>query len=354
MKKLIAISVMFALVVAGAFAADVSGEVIGQFIVANQDGDGDTMAGDGEMKRLRIEVSGTNDDETFGGWIRAEGGVDGLVWWKPIPQFKLILGGNPDGHWGLEGYAGWMFYQRATDLGVTFEGENLWGWNLYNKATGDWDSTVTGFLIGTSFRQAFYEGFGGGLMMEIAPMDMLSINVGVPFKSKKLADAYQAATLQVNLNLDFGNIGLTFDMAGSSGDGKLFVYFNLGAVENLSLDFGLGYGLNSNDAMAIGLGMKYAFSDSFALKLRVMAQLFDDDPAILADIMPVIGINDNMMACISVGVANRGDVTNFHFNPFLWVGQEWGGSFWAGIKVWTIDNNDSINWAIPIGIGFGF
>jgi opacity protein-like surface antigen len=348
MKKLIAISVMFTLVVAGAFAADVSGEVIGTFIVANQDGDGDTMAGAGSLDRVRIEVSGTNDDETFGAWIRSEpgswwGDATGLAWWKPIPQFKLAIGGNPDSHWGLEGYAGWMFYQRATDPGVAMGGLNVW------------EDGLGGFK--TNFREAFYGGFysPAGLMLEITPMDMLGINIGIPAGSKALADAYQAATLQVNLNLDFGNIGLTFDMAGgNSGDGKLFVYFGLGAVENLSLDVGLGYGLGSNDAMAIGLALKYGFSDSFALKLRVMAQLFDDDTAILADIMPVIGINDNMTACISIGFANCGDVSEFHFNPFLWIGQEWGPSFWAGIKVYSTDNMDTIHWSIPIAIGVGF
>jgi hypothetical protein len=344
MKKIIAISVMFALVVAGAFAADVSGEVIGTFIVASQDGDGDTMAANGGLNRVRAEFSGANDDETFGAWARLEwdwwGTFTGTVWWKPIPQFKLSLGGNPDGHWGLEGYSGWMFYQRATDPDVAMGGENVWG---------------GGFGTGTNFRSAFYAGFWGGLMMDIAPMDMLGINIGIPFGEDKLADAYQKAVLQVNLNLDFGNIGLTFDMAGSNGDGKLFVYFGLGAVENLSLDIGFGYGLSDKAPMAIGLALKYGFSDSFALKFRAMAELPDSgDPAILVDVMPVIGINDNMTACISVGVANQGDVTEFHFNPFLWVGQEWGPSFWAGIKVWTTENMDTIHWAIPIAIGVGF
>jgi opacity protein-like surface antigen len=356
MKKLIAISVMFALVVAGVFAADVSGEVIGTFKVANQDGDGDTMAADGTMNRMRIEASGENDDGTFGAWIRLQeedynARAVALAWWKPIPQFKLTLGGNPDGHWGLEGYSGWMFYQRATDMGVTFEGESLWGYSLGGGAP-----TGSGFGIATSFRQAFYEGFGGGLMLDIAPMDMLGINIGVPFSGIELADAYQKAVIQVNLNLDFGNIGLTFDMGASNGDGKVFVYFGLGAVENLSLDIGFGYGLGDGayDVAHIGVALKYGFSDSFALKFRALASLFDDDIGILVDVMPVIGINENMTACISVGAANRGDVTNFHFNPFLWIGQEWGPSFWAGIKVWTVDNGDSINWSIPIGIGVGF
>ncbi|MDR2718216.1 MAG: hypothetical protein LBB89_09155, partial [Treponema sp.] len=110
MKKLIAISVVFALVAGAAFAADVGVEAIGKVDLANgstlKDAAGDSpKPGTDYSSRLRVQASGENDDGTFGGWFRYQSGIDGdgdqsafaYAWWKPIEQVKLTIGTNNDG-----------------------------------------------------------------------------------------------------------------------------------------------------------------------------------------------------------------------------------------------------------------
>jgi len=368
MKKLIAISVVFALVAGVAFAVDVGGTVIsGVTLISGDTGDdSDVMAG-GAMKRMRFEGAGEAGDGNFGGWLRlgdgGSPGFNGLAWWKPLDQFKLTFGANPDGHWGKEGVTGWMFYQMPYDTGVTMDGANVWGGdNIYGQ--------------GLKYRNAFFRGVGDpGALLEIKPMDMLGINIAIPFIAKgegKAEDIFKATVAQLDLNLDFGNIALTYEGEASyiqggnkGGDGgTVFVYFG-GSFGDLSLDVGLGYQLTGEDEntnpISAGLGVKYA-ADAFGVKVRVVGSFGGDDKNtnVLADIMPFFNLSDTMRAFVSVGIGmtqpEEGDSTmGWHFNPFLQVGNEWGPAFYAGVKVSSAGGDDAvINWAIPLAIGVSF
>jgi hypothetical protein len=372
MKKLIAISVVFALVAGTAFAVDLGGEVIATVNVLEgnnvKDSDVNSSA---SMNRVRLQGEGANDDGTFGGWIRVDGvhwsgdpQFDGYAWWKPIDQLKLWIGGNAgDGFFGKEGNTGWMFYQRASDPGVTIGGANVWG----GPENGS----------GLVFRNAFYGGGidgGNAFYATISPADIVDINLELPFfKGGEVGDVIGDLIAQVSFNLDFGNIALTY--AGDSSDdtnGNAYVYFNLGAVENLSLDVGIGLTIPGDvegQPIAAGLGVKYDVNDAFGLKFRTVAGFGGDDKAfrLLADVLPYYTINDNVKAFLSGGVTmlspDQGDaVIGFHVNPYIWVGQEWGPTFWAGFKLWTNGakgggdkaEDTLINWAVPIAIGVSF
>jgi len=368
MKKLIAVLAMVALVSGAAFA-QFGGAVFGgvNLLESGTNAEGkDSINGSGGMSRLRVEGSGSSDDGAFGGWLRMEGasnyfrappswasdqspfagmGVDmwGYAWWKPIDQFKLILGSNPDSFWGKDGYARWMFYQVAGDVGAADAG-NAWG----------------------IFSNMFWGGFGGyGALMEITPIDILGLNIALPYidmSGSEVADIFEAAKLQLNVNLDFGNIALTMD--GLSDAGKLFVYFGLGAVENLDLAVGFGYNLNSSLAAA-GAALKFGINDSFALKFRVGADLPGKDKSsndeekylgLAVDVMPIIGVNDSMTAFVSLGltVSGKDSDMEFHFNPYIQIGSEWGPSFWAGFRLWSSGNMKDMHWAVPVAINFAF
>jgi len=359
MKKLIAVLAIVCLISGVAFA-QIGGTVFGGVNLVENDGDNTTASG--AMSRLRFDGSGEAENGKYGGYIRAnafatevpqgtltgkpwEGNaltlldVWGYAWWKPVDQFMLRIGSNGgDNFWGKEGVAAWGFYQVAGDVGVANAG-NAWG--------GGYGENVT--------RGAFFGGFDNGLMMEIKPIDILAINIGVPFAANgsEVADFYQASALQIDVNLDFGNIALT--MNGLNDKGKLFVFFGLGAVENLNLAVGFGYDLGTEVA-EIGLAAKYGFSDSFALKFRLAAALVEKDTQIIADIMPIIGINETMTAFVSAGIAMTNDAKDmdFHFNPYIQIGEEWGPSFWAGFKLSSTGNMDKFVWSIPIAINFAF
>jgi hypothetical protein len=417
MKKLIAFAVVFTLVAVGVAFADLGAQVIGTVnLFEGSTVEDSEKTGSASFNRLRIEGSGENDDGNFGAWIRFEGlglayqqgdltghpwendgarfpQVFGLAWWKPIDQFKLVIGGNPDGIYGKEGYAGWMFKQTANDTGVV-------------SADQAWTCDYT--VGGEKFRDAFYGGFGGnGLMLEIKPVDMFGLNIVLPYfvnpswnwgagewedGDNRVGTIFKNMTIQVDLNLDFGNIALTADLHSRSYEelndkigGDIFFYFGLSAVENLSLDFSIGFGLPEKDVwdnstmrnMGIGLAAKYQINDQFGLKARVLAELMGgttpksgdkvkDPTNIIFDILPFFSISDRVtiFADIGINMATHADWDNslfgFHFNPYVQVGNEWGPSFFAGIKVWTkgradgdynfVDDKGVIRFAVPIAL----
>jgi hypothetical protein len=380
MKRLIVISVVFALIAAGtAFAVDLGGEVIGTVNVLKGDSqEGSDVYSDASMNRIRLQGEGANDDGTFGGWIRLEphwsgDHVFGYAWWKPIDQLKLWVGGNGgDGFFAKEGNTGWMFYQRATDPGVTIGGANVWG--------GDENKS------GLVFRNAFY---GGGLdgnnafYMTISPADIVDINIEIPFfQGGPAKEVFGSLVAQASFNLDFGNIAVTYTGdASDATNGNAYVYFNLAAIENLSLDVGLGLTLpgdQEGQPIAAGLGVKYDFTDTVGLKFRTVASFGgEDNPfTLIADVLPYFVISDNVKAFLSAGLTMVGahektitdpvvatvdvdTVVGFHLNPYVWIGQEWGPCFWAGIKLWSdgakdADDKSVINWSVPIAIGVSF
>ncbi|GBU26740.1 hypothetical protein R84B8_00252 [Treponema sp. R8-4-B8] len=273
--------------------------------------------------------------------------------------------------YGKEGTAGWMFYQTPYDTGVTMPGDNTWGGsNIYGQ--------------GLKFRNAFYRGFGdNGLHLNIKPIDMIGINLVLPYwptddGDKEVADVFKGIVAQVDLNFDFGNIAITYEGDNSyiqngnnnwsGGGGTIFAYFG-GNFGSLGLDFGLAYNLpDDNDEsapLAVGLALKVGFTDTVGLKVRLAGSFAgqgnNKDTNILADILPYFNLGDNLAVFVSIGLGLKlpddgGDaVIGWHFNPYVQIGEEWGAKFLAGVKVWSAGGEDAIiNWAVPIAISIGF
>jgi len=362
MKKLIAISVVLALATFSAFA-DVGGTVIGSINVLES---GDEIMGSGGMSRLRLEGSGANEDGTFGAWLRVNAGSQGgsgsffgIGWWKPIDQLKISLGGNPDGIFGKEGVSGWSYQQMVSDV-CAYNGGLVWGWGAYNN----WIVT----------RQAFYNGFdGAGLLLEIKPLDILGINIALPYigdSAKELKEIFKSVHAQIDVNLDFGNIALTYrggaagGFMGESGAGSLFVYFGLSAIENIGLDVGFRYVITGDDDVAqpvgIGLAAKIGISDQFGIKARVITTLAGDNKEfnLLFGVLPYFAISSNLKAFLDFALImnkpDSGDSTiGWHINPYLEIGAEWFPTFYVGFKAHKAGDAD-LGWSLPIGIGVNF
>jgi len=246
-------------------------------------------------------------------------------------------------------------------------------------------------------RYVFLEGFQeNGASLEIKPLDMLSINIGIPFishpRGTEFGDVLQASLAQIDLNFDFGNIAITYDGANRAGikagdGGALFVYYG-GSFGDLSLDIGFalhfagaadtdkpGWGASDKaQPIGVGLGLKYA-TDAFGVKFRVTAALggeIDKNTYINASILPFFKINDNMSAFVNVGLGvtspEEGDaITGFYFNPYLRVGAEWGPTFYFGIQVSSdgykygngggldpVNGETVIKFAVPISLMVSF
>jgi hypothetical protein len=432
MKKLIAIAVVFALAAGGVFA-DVGGAVIGTVnLFQGNTAEGSEVTGGAAMNRVRIEGTGENDDGTFGAFLRLEGGQYGgaiiggggynvpglsaLAWWKPIDQIKLTIGGNPDGIFGKEGYAGWMFHQIVADTGVV-NASQAWGCD-YTLGGPPWNDRPDmeegeGYAPAPAiFRDAFYAGFDSlGLLLEIKPVDMFGINIVLPYfiDNEKVSDIFKQMTIQADINLDFGNIALTFDLIENTMDpdkigAKLYAYFGLSAIDNLSLDVGIGFKLPQSysafgykatrmDPIAFGLGMKFSATDSFGIKARLLAEAggssktdlsgdiaIKDPFALIFEVIPFFSVSDSVTIFADIGlnmvgafkydgetVAESG--VGFHFNPYVQIGNEWGPSFFVGVKVWASPSwvlategtipyvkadKTIINFAVPIALNVSF
>ncbi|MCL2805822.1 MAG: hypothetical protein FWD26_07780 [Treponema sp.] len=415
MKKLMAISVMFALIVSGAFAIDISGAVIGTVNVLegstakNLAGDTADLEATGSLSRARLEVSGETDSGTFGGWIRYDildigvpgvpflTGLSGNAWWSPIKQFKLIIGGSGgDGFFAKDGVAAYGFYLGAGDAGAA--NPNL-----------AWGPSDAYYDFGLMYLNAFYGGFGGyGAMLSINPIDMIGVNIAIPFiPGGAAADVYKSITAQLDLNFDFGNIAVTFQGASNTYDiaeqeadaSSIFAYFGLTAINNIGLDVGFSYTLpvkasnatydyTYNSPIAAGLGLEVTVGD-FGIKFRAVASfggsivrrtiatntsLTNDMPfTMLLDVLPSFAINDSLSVFFSAGIGFSGEFTErqsgfnviypsafgWHINPYIEFSAG-GASFFAGFKLWSDGSGDAyngskfINFAIPIGITVGF
>jgi hypothetical protein len=218
--------VIFALVAGAAFAEiNVGGAVFGRWDVLQGTSQkdiydapnpgtpgwqGDTalnsrgMSGGGAMTRLRLDASGESDDGTFGGYFRYDGGNDGgwsgspfgNAWWKPIDQFKLLVGSaGYDGFWNKDGVARWGFYRDAGD--------------------------VFGNIEGWAYGGAFYDGFTKGALLTITPLEALEINVGIPFFDGGRAEGiFKKTEAQVGYSIDgIGDFAVTY-RGGYAGDSR--------------------------------------------------------------------------------------------------------------------------------------
>jgi hypothetical protein len=369
MKKIIALLVVFALFAGSVFAVDLGGAVNGSvtlFQGSSADGDDDITAS-AAMNRIRIEGAGQTDDGVFGGWLRKEAGEDGangLVWWKPIDMLKIIIGGNPDGHWGKEGITGWMFSQTAYDSDVTNNSANIWG-----------GSGMYGWNYVT--RNAFFAGDGhNALRLEFTPIDILAVKVAIPFfDGGKFEDILKNSIAQVDLNFAFANIALTYSgkaMYFQPGDGAtIFGYVGL-PLGILGLDVGVGMQLQNEDETSnpifAGLGLKVGLSDLFQIRFRTVASFGGEEgePFMLtADLNPYLTLSDSLRVGLTLGFAmssyedSDSNLTGFNVNPYIEVGQEWGPKFLAGFMLSSDGTKDAkdngiIKWAVGIGIQSSF
>jgi len=386
MKKLIAISVVFALVAGAVFAADVSGEVFGKVTpLGSTTISGDKVRATGEMKRVRVEVSGEDDNGVFGGYVRVDRSpywlgaitdenyddadlhlpgdlaiITGNAWWKPSEQFKFMLGGNgKDGFFGADGITRWGFYQVAAD-GVGVAQEN---WRFSSSFYGGFDPLFSAILT-------------------ITPIEAVEVNIGIPFfdwtetedGANLMADKFKKTNFQFAYTIDgTGKLAITYagDLMKGTAQPKVYGYFNLTAIENLGVDIGVGFKFpnegGTSNPISAGVGVAYNAGE-FGVKGRVQGTFGgekEDPLEIDFDVLPYYAISDTLTflfdAGIYLGIPDQGDsVLGWHINPYIAVKSSWWApNFYAGIRIDNANgakngNDNYIQWSVPIGIAAHF
>jgi len=386
MKKIIAISVMFALVIGAAFAdVSVSGgyHMSFDFAVDKDHANGEDVGTGNYGAGGDVGVSAEGDNA--GGKLRIWGdgkssGVTdhALVWWKPIDQLKIQLGGW-DGDWGHNQIIGWGFTEGAKDT-VALDA----AWKGQYHFAGD-------------FAPGFWGGFNHGLSLFIYPADGIEIDIGIPVTANEggtLNKPYSTAVIFSNtkinvsaaipnigtakfaLDLNKGELGTIASLAAKDVDliTNIYFAFYLSALESSGMGAELGLSVTTstgatasgkkNDQIDLGVGFKYesgdlglkagfgtGFGDAYKVGTKSLIP-------ISLQVLPYYNLG-SLKAFVNAGFSTKigGDKTyvDILFNPYVQVPIS-GGNFWAGVKFFQAggDPQPKAEWSIPIGFNYNF
>ena len=397
MKKLIAISVMFALVAGAAFAADISATLDVRMVLMQGDSGEDSKASIGGLiADGYFQTSSQNSDSTFGGVLRVKanqmtsdepgGGGSSVaqfhrafVWWRPIPQLRVFLGKECDGLFGTDPLTAWPFHQGAENY------INYHDWDYWRTVfPGNWDQF--------------------GLAFSVYPIPGLELNLVIPTGRK--AWPYEYDTRALNWEDVFGHIrfqgsfaipdigriylswigpGMNFDDVADNGhSGNLGVSFLLTAVQGLQVQAGISTWLAkdsdvSNYPLIAGLAAHYTGSD-FGVKFRSAFEIGGFAPAgegwrfentsagglpegnaIQFNVMPwynlgaLVGFFDIGMRMNMPDADGVDNVTNWYINPYIRVPVAGGGTIRLGLKIDGTSVEDSnVNFSLPVQFVYSF
>jgi len=370
MKKLIAVSVVLALVVGSAFAewtwnARVD---IGAVLAQGDDDDDSEITGQLRSPLVRFWTTGSRETNvgTFGGMVlldrnalnAGEVRAFGEAWWRPIDMLWLGLG-NDLGRLDNIARGGDGFHRDLAGVGG--------GWipNFAPSLGGD-----EGFI---GVDRAFYRGMSTGFIADVNVMDMVDFGIGLPYgtTANEVADIMQGINARVRVNLDgIGRIGFAY--AGSAADdnnGTIFASFHSGdLVPGLALNFGVGfYLLEDAEELAIGFGVGWGAAEQFGVGFRGSVGIGIGDYAawdlrMAFQAVPRFNVTPDVSVLLPVGFAlNMHDdaddpLIGWRVNPYIRVNLGWP-AFAFGFDIWGSSwgsDNSALNWAVPIGMRVQF
>jgi hypothetical protein len=351
-----------------------------------------------------LPVSGKNLGNTLGIW--------GYAWWKPLDILKVQFGANPDGHYGDDGgIVGWGFYKSAS----TFVVQESW---KYGAAFPGGDSRQGAYLyltpiepLAINFSVPLINEHGGvvkdvykkfnAMVNYQLPIGNVSVQysgalnnlegtsgVGGSFSANapKLAAHFGLRAIE-NFDIDLG-IGYPLPVKDDEISGTAIIDPRTGVADPKN-----PINITVSDNVSVGLGLNFT-SGQLGIKARMLGQFGGNTKAVdtkgaapilkgkakdkdgkiidkdvdttkrdtvfVADLLPSFAINDSVSAFLSTGLSMTtpqvGDTTvGWHINPYVNV----KGHFWAGVRIESDgvrdkDNKTTVNWSIPLGLGFGF
>jgi hypothetical protein len=326
MKKLIAISVMCALVTGAAFAeTSVGGQVFvgGTILQGDNIKDSQPTTGGIENDRYNTAIKVSFSEGSAGGRIRILGNNAGASdifdewfgWWRPIPQLRIQVGSNQDGDFGTAQISGW---------GFTGENKNNGG---NQGAMGEYNGYQEGRNVARTV--GWYGGTGGtpNLQFSLYPIDGLSVNVWIPWSSQEVGFTLARFNAQVQYRLtDIGTVSLSYQgdtgylkadpdswwKTEQTGMPKIFASFYLTAIDGMGVDLGLAYKFplynerteaTTNYPFEVGLGYRFGQGD-FGFKLRASLSTGASVKAKDADaVQDITQISVNILPSYKIGTA---------------------------------------------------
>jgi len=377
MKKLIAILVVFAMVATVAFAeTSISGSIETRWtIIQGSDADNAPVTTEAKIHAGAIQLTGANDDGTFGGTFKLTYGLGStgnditsgfraeraFVWWQPIPQVKLWIGEDGDGLMNSCGLTRWGHHKM--DRGISVE-----NWDDHN------------FLLGN------YDAFG--VVVSIMPVDWVTLHIAMTLAAREAGAPYgpieyyddsaaEAGLFQNGLQIQaviapegVGKFFITYRQSAAGGGWPIYsdrlglTYQAASFVDGLQFEIGGNYDLSDgtlvgdNSPFRLGLGALYAIED-FGVKFRMMMQPREvpngtDWLWFRADLMPYYQF-DFGTVFFNIRVASRNaDDINWHINPYLRLNVG-SGDLRVGLLVeGSSANNTNVTFKLPISMLFAF
>jgi len=389
MKKLIVVSVIFALVAGAAFAETTVGGQLQMgmiFMEGNNVTDDDVKMGGsytGDGVYHEAKLSAVFGDGRGGGrlvWRTEKKDAWGWLQWRPNQFLRVKMGHDRDGEWGAAQITGW---------GFTGEAKNA------VAAVNDWGGH---FAMGGVLRaNAFFGGIGDGentsVELSFYPIDGLSASLFLTNVTDNLeiSDHLSKAKLHVVYAIeDIGTVRFTAAGKGAlatvkdeeTGDkdlrkgdiADLFLsFYSKSIVQGLAFDVGFKFNLphmdaDSQGATNIGLGLAYD-AGSFNVKVRTGVQFGAKDAAGKEapaewgiGILPNYRINPNLIVFFHAGFRQvltdeeGAQKWGWFINPYIWVRAAEGLRFWTGIQILDQEGvrENQIKWIIPFGFNFYF
>ncbi|MCL1931257.1 MAG: hypothetical protein FWF55_05535 [Treponema sp.] len=418
MKKLIAIAVVFALVAGAAFAeTSVSGSISvrAKLLSDTLDDNDDTKATtSGEIETAYVQLSGQNDEGTFGALARLRANENAskdrgpnswegtnnngtlgnihraFVWWRPIPQLEVFFGKDDDGKFSP--YNAWSHFQGQEGY------HHDHNWRDWRRAMGftNWDTFGLAFTVkpvqGLEFNLVVPAGlvvnadykkmeagdrtlesaWGGGLQLtaNYAIPDIGRVYFGI--KGPAWADQN---SFPGNRDYTGGeNFGL-FDDDYTKDYGIAGLAFQLSAVENLDLMLGGSMGIPGEDSdgdapVYIALMANYNFTGEFGIKTRWRFSIngtdgytpyayAEDRTTIAFDVQPFYNLGI-LTAYLNIGLVATtvGDADpgiKFVLNPYIRKGMGPGEIRFGVLFIDpNLDNDNDATIALPLTFGFSF
>ena len=344
MKKLIAISVLFALLAGFAFAeASVGGnlKISTDLIGGNED---DQWAGPLKMWDAYTNISWSGDNaggmmrlHAFGSTSRIDWTPDAFVfwWWRPIEQLRLQLGKNPDGDWGHAQITGWGFNAEAQ------------GGICIDQYRG------IGNLAVVARTAAWAPGFNSsGMTVSINPVPGFNFNIGIPYaynSTGELGDVYGNSYLHLDYTFeDIGTLKLAAQLVNEAKP-DIHAAFYVMAIDNIGLEVGFAYGLES-EVIEVGAGFRFSDGGDLTFKLRAGAVLADNYGVIGVGILPSYrteAFTFFFNAGFGMDLEKDDDNIDWFVNPYISVPAN-SGRFYLGFKL-SDNEGGGINWSLPIG-----
>ena len=382
MKKLIVVSVIFALVAGAAFAeATVGGQLqMGANLLSGtnvKDSDAN-MGGNYDCAFKEAKISLLFGDNNAGGrlvYTFNSQEVWGWVQWRPNQYFRLRMGRDGDGEGGFPQIIGW---------GFTGEAKNS------VAAVSDYQGGLYMAYRNSGLNYGAFDGIGAfNFQLSVFPIDMLQVNFlfrdfdQARETSEKLArmQIYASYMIEDIGTIRFaavGNGGLMKDAPDGSDIGTLHLaFYSNSIVQGLAFELGGQFNLprlNETDtygAIRVGGGINMTtITDPFNLKIR-FGTMFggmtkgeaNETFGMSIGILPSYKL-PKLTVFLHAGIGfekenNDADlVSQWFINPYIWVPMG-GMRMWVGVQI--IDDHiggdkvdGQILWRVPFGFNFYF